>query len=100
VEGDDHVDRQSFLLAVGGGAVLDMLGYVAATAHRGVRLVRAPSMVLSQNGSVVGVKNGINAYGKKNFLGSFAPPHAMLNDANLLSTLSDRDWLAGTSEAV
>jgi 3-dehydroquinate synthase len=94
------LDRQSFLLAIGGGAVLDMVGYAAATAHRGVRLIRVPSTVLSQNDSGVGVKNGINAYGKKNFLGSFAPPHAVFNDSQLLTTLSDRDWLAGASEAV
>ena len=48
----------------------------------------------------VGVKNGINAFGKKNFVGSFAPPHAVLNDFDLLLTLSDRDWRAGISEAM
>jgi 3-dehydroquinate synthase len=94
------LDRQSFLLSIGGGAALDMVGYAAATAHRGVRLIRVPSTVLSQNDSGVSVKNGINAYRKKNFLGSFAPPHAVFNDTQLLTTLSDRDWLAGTSEAV
>jgi 3-dehydroquinate synthase len=56
--------------------------------------------VLSQDDSAVGVKNGINAFGKKNFVGSFAPPHAVLNDYELLLTLHDRDWRAGISEAV
>lgn len=94
------IDRHSYVLAVGGGALLDMVGYAAATAHRGVRLIRVPTTVLSQNDSAVGVKNSINAYGKKNFLGTFAPPYAVLNDFNFLTTLSDRDWLGGISEAV
>jgi 3-dehydroquinate synthase len=94
------VDRHSYVVAVGGGAVLDAVGYAAATAHRGVRLVRVPTTVLAQDDSGVGVKNGINAFGKKNFVGSFAPPHAVLNDFELLTSLSRRDWRAGTSEAV
>src|SRR5262249_11811787 len=60
------LDRQSFVLIVGGGAVLDMVGYAAATTHRGLRVVRVPTTVLSQNDSGVGVKNGINALGSKN----------------------------------
>ena len=94
------VDRHSYVVAIGGGAVLDAVGYAAATAHRGVRLIRVPTTVLSQDDSAVGVKNGINAFGKKNFVGSFAPPHAVLNDFDLLCTLSDRDWRAGISEAM
>jgi len=94
------VDRHSYVVAIGGGAVLDAVGYAAATAHRGVRLIRVPTTVLSQDDSAVGVKNGINAFGKKNFVGSFAPPHAVLNDFDLLLTLQDRDWRAGISEAV
>lgn len=94
------IDRHAYVVAVGGGAVLDMVGYAAATAHRGVRLVRVPTTVLSQNDSGVGVKNSVNAFGKKNFLGTFAPPFAVLNDFAFLTTLSDRDWRAGISEAV
>jgi len=94
------VDRHSYVMAIGGGAVLDAVGYAAATAHRGVRLIRVPTTVLSQDDSGVGVKNGINAFGKKNFVGSFAPPHAVLNDFDLLLTLADRDWLSGISEAM
>ena len=92
--------RHSYVMALGGGAVLDVAGYAAATAHRGVRLVRVPSTVLAQADSGVGVKNGINAFGRKNFLGTFAPPHAVVCDQALLRTLSDRDWRAGMSEAV
>ncbi|MEX0684946.1 MAG: 3-dehydroquinate synthase [Balneolales bacterium] len=94
------IDRHSYILAIGGGAVIDMVGYAAAVSHRGVRLIRIPTTVLSQNDSAVGVKNGINAYGKKNFLGTFAPPYAVLIDFDFLTTLNDRDWISGTSEAV
>ncbi|MCV3216942.1 3-dehydroquinate synthase [Plectonema radiosum NIES-515] len=92
--------RHSYLIAIGGGAVLDLAGFAAATAHRGVRLIRIPTTVLGQNDSGVGVKNGINAFGKKNFLGTFAPPYAVVNDLSFLSTLSDRDWRSGIAEAV
>ena len=92
--------RHSYVLAIGGGAVIDMVGYAAATAHRGVRLIRIPTTVLAQNDSAIGVKNGINAFGKKNFLGTFAPPYAVLNDFDFLTTLSDRDWRSGIAEAV
>ena len=92
--------RHSYVAAVGGGAVLDAVGYAAATVHRGVRLIRFPTTVLSQDDSAVGVKNGINAYGQKNYLGTFAPPFAVINDFAFLSTLSDRDWRGGLSEAV
>ncbi|WNN87451.1 3-dehydroquinate synthase [Gloeocapsopsis dulcis] len=92
--------RHSYVLAIGGGAVLDMAGYAAATAHRGIRLIRVPTTVLAQNDSGIGVKNGINAFGKKNFLGTFAPPYAVLNDFDFLTTLDDRDWRSGIAEAV
>ncbi|MGB3296319.1 MAG: 3-dehydroquinate synthase [Phormidesmis sp.] len=92
--------RHSYVLAIGGGAVLDMVGYAAAIAHRGIRLIRVPTTVLAQNDSGVGVKNGINAFEKKNFMGTFAPPFAVVNDFLFLQTLSDRDWRAGIAEAV
>lgn len=92
--------RHSYVLAIGGGAVLDLVGYAAATAHRGIRLLRVPTTVLAQNDSGVGVKNGINAFGKKNFLGTFMPPYAVLNDFTFLTTLDDRDWRSGIAEAV
>jgi 3-dehydroquinate synthase len=95
-----RIDRQSFVLLVGGGALLDMGGFAAATAHRGVRVIRVPTTVLAQADSGVGVKNGINAFGKKNFLGTFAPPFAVLNDARFLMTLSPRDRTSGMAEAV
>ena len=95
-----HVDRHSYVIAIGGGALLDMVGLAAATAHRGVRHIRIPSTTLSQGDSGVGVKNGINAFGKKNFIGTFAPPYAVINDFSLLDSLPERDKRAGYSEAV
>ena len=92
--------RHSFIIAIGGGAVLDASGYAAASAHRGVRLIRVPTTVLSQNDAGVGVKNGINAFGRKNFIGTFAPPFAVINDALFLQTLEPRDLRAGIAEAV
>jgi 3-dehydroquinate synthase len=95
-----HIDRHSYVVAVGGGALLDMVGFAAATAHRGIRHVRIPTTTLSQADSGVGVKNGINAFGKKNFIGTFAPPFAVINDFQLLASLSSRDKRAGYVEAV
>jgi len=69
-------------------------------AHRGVRLIRVPSTTLAQADSGVGVKNGINAFGRKNYLGTFTPPWAVLADEQLLATLSDAQWCGGFSEAV
>lgn len=95
-----HLDRHSYVIAIGGGALLDVAGFAAATAHRGVRLVRVPTTTLSQADSGVGVKNGLNALGQKNFIGTFTPPFAVINDFNLLATLAPRDKRSGYVEAV
>jgi 3-dehydroquinate synthase len=94
------LDRRSYVVVVGGGAVLDAVGFAASIAHRGIRLVRLPSTTLAQADSGVGVKNGVNLFGKKNWLGSFAVPWAVINDAKLLDSLPDRDFICGFSEAV
>ena len=94
------LDRQSFIAAIGGGAVLDMVSFAAAIAHRGIRVVRLPTTVLAQADSGVGVKNSINLFGKKNFIGTFVPPFAVINDFDFLETLERRDRIAGVVEAV
>jgi 3-dehydroquinate synthase len=94
------IDRHSYIAAIGGGSVLDMVGYAAAVSHRGIKHIRIPTTVLSQNDSGIGVKNGINYFSKKNFLGTFMPPAVVFNDDNFLRTLTDRDWRSGISEAV
>lgn len=97
---DHHIDRHSFVIGIGGGALLDAVGWVAATTHRGVRHIRVPTTVLGQNDSGVGVKNGVNFFGVKNYMGSFAPPWAVLNDIEFVMSLPYRDKIAGMAEAV
>lgn len=97
---EEKVDRHSYVLAIGGGAFLDVVGFGAATAHRGVRLVRFPTTTLSQDDSGVGVKNGINAFGKKNWIGSFAVPYAVVNDFTFLHTQPENIRRDGLVEAV
>jgi 3-dehydroquinate synthase len=94
------LDRQSFVVVIGGGAVLDMVSFAAAIAHRGVRVVRFPTTVLSQADSGIAVKNGINLFGKKNFVGTFVPPFAVINDSSFLESLSLRDRISGVVEAI
>lgn len=95
-----RICRRSYVIVIGGGAVLDTVGFAAAMAHRGVRLIRVSTTVLGQADSAIGVKNGINAFGRKNYLGTFEVPWAVINDEKLLETLTDRDWIAGFSETV
>ncbi len=94
------LDRRSYVVAIGGGAVLDAVGFAAAISHRGIRLVRLPTTTLAQADSGIGVKNGVNLFRTKNWLGTFTAPWAVINDAALLTTLSDRDFLAGMAEVV
>ena len=94
------MDRRSYVVVVGGGAVLDAVGFAAAIAHRGLRLIRIPTTTLAQADSGIGVKNSVNLFQKKNWLGSFAVPWGVINDRSLLTTLSDRDFRCGFSEAV
>ncbi|HEY2387392.1 MAG TPA: 3-dehydroquinate synthase [Candidatus Binatia bacterium] len=94
------MDRQAVIAIVGGGALLDLAGYAAAVLHRGLRVLRVPTSVLAQADSGVGVKCGVNLFGKKNFLGVFAPPFAVVNDGRFLETLAARDVVAGMAEAV
>lgn len=94
------LDRHSYLLAVGGGAFLDAVGFAAATAHRGVRLVRFPTTTLAQDDSGVGVKCAINHFGKKNWVGAFAVPFAVVNDFRFLHTQPEESRRAGLVEAV
>ncbi len=96
---ETHIDRQSFIIIVGGGAVMDAVGLAAALVHRGLRQIRVPTTVLGQNDAGVGVKNGVNFMGGKNAVGTFAPPFAVLNDLDFLVSLPQRDWLCGVAEA-
>ncbi|MDX9867982.1 MAG: 3-dehydroquinate synthase [Kiritimatiellia bacterium] len=96
---ETHLDRHSYLVAVGGGSVLDMAGFAASLVHRGLRLIRLPTTVLAQNDAGVGVKNGMNSGEVKNAAGTFAPPFAVINDFDFLATLPQREWVGGIAEA-
>ena len=96
----NNLCRKSCVLVIGGGAVLDAVGYASSIAHRGIPIIRMPSTTLSQCDSGVGVKNAINFFGKKNFIGVFDPPFAVINDSRLLHSLDNRHWRSGLSEAV
>lgn len=97
---DAALCRRSYVIVIGGGAVLDAVGFAAGLTHRGLRIVRLPTTTLSQADSGVGIKCGINAFNTKNFLGLFQPPWAVINDEAFLRTLAQRDWRAGFSEVV
>jgi 3-dehydroquinate synthase len=97
---DQAICRHSFVAVIGGGAVIDAVGYAVATAHRGVRLIRMPTTVLAQNDAALGVKNAINLNQRKNFIGTFSSPWAVICDYDFLETLDDRDKRAGMAEAI
>ncbi len=97
--GSEHLDRHSHIIAAGGGSVLDMAGFAASLVHRGLRFTRLPSTVLAQNDAGVGVKNGMNDGGMKNFAGTFYPPHAVIDDFDFLKTLPQREWIGGLAES-
>ncbi len=96
---DLGLDRHAYVMAVGGGAVLDAVGLAVAVFHRGLRHIRVPTTVLSQSDSGVGVKNAINFAGVKNLIGTFAPPFAVINDAMFLTNLDQREWTSGLAES-
>ncbi|MBK1880021.1 3-dehydroquinate synthase [Pelagicoccus mobilis] len=97
---EQKICRHSYLIAIGGGALLDTVGFAAATAHRGIRHIRFPTTTLGQGDAGVGVKNGFNFHGKKNFVGSFAPPFAVINDFAFLETLPEKHLRNGYIEAI
>lgn len=97
---DLAIDRHSYAIAIGGGAVLDAVGYASAIFHRGVRHVRMPTTVLAQDDSGVGVKNAVNLFGLKNLIGTFSPPWAIINDSAFIDILPPREKRAGMAEAV
>ncbi len=97
---DTRLDRHSYVVAIGGGALLDTVGFVSAIAHRGIRHVRIPTTVLAQSDSSVSVKNGVNCYDQKNYMGTFTPPFAVINDYDFIAALPDRDKISGMAEAI
>jgi len=94
-----HLCRHSYVIVVGGGAVLDAIGFAASVTHRGLRTIRIPTTILAQSNAGVGVRTAVNYAGMKNAIGSFAPPFAVINDWQFLHSLPDREWMAGITEA-
>ena len=97
---DAALDRHSYIFVIGGGAALDLVCFAASTAHRGIRHVRFPTTTLSQGDGGVGVKNGVNYFGKKNWVGSFSVPFAVVNDFAFLESLPVRERRNGIIEAI
>ncbi|QDU87148.1 3-dehydroquinate synthase [Pirellulimonas nuda] len=97
---EEGVDRKSVVLAIGGGVVGDLAGFVAATFMRGLPFFQAPTTLLAQVDSSVGGKVGINLPGGKNMVGAFWQPAGVLVDVDLLATLPEREYRAGMAEVV
>ncbi|MEQ8292211.1 MAG: 3-dehydroquinate synthase [Roseovarius sp.] len=97
---EQKVERRDVVVALGGGVIGDLVGFAAAVLRRGVRFVQVPTSLLAQVDSSVGGKTGINAPQGKNLIGAFHQPSLVLADTDVLSTLTERDYLAGYGEVV
>ena len=97
---EEKIERNDVVVAFGGGVIGDLAGFAAAAMRRGVRFVQIPTSLLAQVDSSVGGKTGINAPQGKNLIGAFHQPSLVLADTDVLSTLSERDYLAGYGEVV
>lgn len=97
---DAGIDRSGFILAIGGGVVCDIAGFLAAIYMRGIRCGYVSSTLLSQVDASTGGKNGVNLGGVKNMLGTFRQPEFVVCDPEMLHTLPEEDYLSGLAELI
>tara|TARA_B110000879_G_scaffold163513_1_gene211170 strand:- start:15 stop:1142 length:1128 start_codon:yes stop_codon:yes gene_type:complete len=97
---EHELNRDSLLIAFGGGVVGDLAGFAASCYQRGLPFLQIPTTLLSQVDASVGGKTGINFMGEKNVIGSFHSPNAVFIDVSLLKTLAKRDFVAGLAEVI
>ena len=97
---EQRLERKSFIVALGGGVVGDLAGFVAATYLRGIPFVQVPTSLLAQVDSSVGGKTGVNLRAGKNLVGAFHQPHFVLCDLETLKTLPDREYISGLAEII
>lgn len=97
---EQEIDRKGFVIALGGGVVGDLAGYLAASYLRGIDFLQIPTSLLAMVDSSVGGKTGINLPEGKNLVGAFHQPRAVLVDVDTLDTLPEREWRAGLAEVV
>ncbi|NLF32138.1 MAG: 3-dehydroquinate synthase [Planctomycetes bacterium] len=97
--GTPRFGRQDYAMIIGGGAMLDLVGFALSIVYRGGRQVRVPTTVLAQCDAGVEVRTFVNEAGRKDFASTLAPPFAVINDRAMLRSLGRREWIAGTAEA-
>ena len=95
-----NVDRATNVVAVGGGVVGDLAGFIAATFARGLPVWQVPTTLVAQVDSAIGGKTGINLHGGKNLVGAFWQPRGVLADTRTLATLPEREYVSGLAEVV
>jgi 3-dehydroquinate synthase len=98
--GEYRLTRSDAVVAIGGGATTDVVGFVAATWLRGIRVVHCPTTLLGMVDAAIGGKTGINTVAGKNLVGAFHPPAGVLVDLDLLDRLPDAQWVNGMAEVV